>query len=500
MQAAVDHCRDAGRDFGDLFRRQFAISKTARSPHGDWARRSMAGWHVHHCPELPVCDVLDAQGTPIGLFLGIGVTGTGHAVRHALQLSVSLSDPEFSDRAEAEIARIAGRYCVLLLTQGCRRVYFDPVLDLSVVCNRDGRMLASSLLLALDRPIRENDRFNHRMVLHRAHRYGLGHTRDAGVRRMIPNHYLDLDSFALHRHWPKGDETFEADAGEVDAGIDEMVARLGQIFGALVRAHDCAVPVSGGNDSRNLVACGKPHLGHVRSFYTHRTNKMSGFDCMVARMLMKRLRQPHHIIDVLDDDHAHMFQRARQRTARWDFAFRTGYQALGSDHAVIVATDLAPQAEVVLRGNVMDILRANQYSSNNLEGPFDLRHGLSQLRMTPETGAEQLAEWGPEYQAWADTLPENARARIYDFAFCEQLLPNTMGGMLYGFANSFYMNPFADRRLLELAIRIPPARRYRGWVNRQIVKRASGDLNIFPRTNELRRRPEMHQAVDRNFA
>ncbi|APX89594.1 hypothetical protein BV394_07595 [Brevirhabdus pacifica] len=502
MQAAVNLCDEAGRDFGTVFRRQFALTRTQRGPQdgqGGWSRRSLGGWHLHHCPELRVCDVLDVAGQVAGFFIGIGVTGEGRAITDALRLAATMGEAGFADSAEAQIARIAGRYCVVMLAPGCRRVYFDPVLDLSVVCNRDDRMIASSLLLALDRPLRENNRFNHRMVLHRTHRYGLGHTRDVGVRRMIPNHYLDLDSFALHRHWPKGDENLDATSEEAGDGIDEIVARLGQVFGALVRTHDCAVPVSGGNDSRNLIACGKDHLGHVRAFYSHRINKMSGFDCMVARMLMKKLRQPHQTIDVRAPEHEDRFEPARQRAARWDFAFRTGYQALGSDHPVLVAADLAPRAEVVLRGNVMDILRANQYNSDNLEAPFDLRYGLSRLRMTPDTDAVQLAVWGPEYQNWADTLPENARGRIYDFAFCEQLLPNTMGGTLYGFAQSFYMNPFADRRMLELALRIAPAKRYRGWVNREIVKRASSDLNIFPRTNELRRRSEMHEAVDRRF-
>ena len=495
MQAAQALCHRAQRDFPSLFRRQFCLSEDPTIRPDGWSAHSLGRRTLYHCPDLCVVPVLDRAGRPLGQFLGIGVTRSGRAVTGALRLDCDSGAADFGDRAEAEVAGIAGRYAVIFSVPGFERMYFDPVLDLSVVFDRESRTVASSLLLALNRPLREDRYFNHRLVLRKDWNYGLQHTRDAVVRRALPNHYLDLDSFVLRRHWPKGDEDLcVEDTSQLEEGIEETVTRLGVIFDALVRAHDCAVPVSGGNDSRNLLACGRGSLDRVSAFYSHRFNRMSAFDCLAGEMLMSELAQPHQVVNVHDPQHKALLSRGARRRAGWDFAFRTGYQSFGcGEH--IAAAALAPSAAVVLRGNVMDILRANQYSPQTLEEPFDLRYGLSKLRMRPEVDDLHLAAWGPRYMNWFDTLPANAQARAYDFAFCEQLLPNTMGGTLYGYDQSFYMNPFSDRRLIELAIRTPPRMRFRGWMNARILRSAAAPLARIPRTNEIKKSPQMHLRV-----
>ena len=80
---------------------------------------------------------------------------------------------------------------------------------------------------------------------------------------------------------------------------------------------------------------------------------------------------------------------------------------------------------------------------------------------------------------------KRARRRQLDLGFVEQLLPNTLGVRHFGYTNSFVMNPFACRRLIHLAMQIPPELRMADRPNEMLLARNCADLTDIPFEREV---------------
>lgn len=431
-------------------------------------------------------------------FWGLGSGPGGGLYPGKGQLPQKAGAARFWNAVEAEIEGTAGRYVAIISDGRDTRIYFDPVCDMSTIYDPVNRVAASSLLLALHRPFERNRRMGHRGPLRLKHNFALQQTGDQHAKRVMANHYLDLRNFCLVRHFPHGDESFETGAADLEDSMAQIVARLGQIMAALLENHDCVVPVTGGNDSRNLLACAGPHLGKAESLFTYHINKMSGFDCMLGQQIGEVLGMEVEVIDVLAPAHAPRFEKHEMHRKRWDIAYATGYNWPGTSPETVVAAELAPPGEILIRGNVMELMRANQYRPGDWYS-FSLEHALRKLRVAPQIDETQVAIWGPEYMMWMDTLPENARHRVYDFAFAELLLPNTMGGTLIAPTPQFYMNAFSDRKMMSLAMSMDPKIRRKNRMNTLLVEMANPALNRIERTNRFKKNDANHQKYLEGF-
>lgn len=480
MLAAKEICEQGGLDFGHLFVRQYCFSRQPLPRMEGWKYpKRLRGWGLAHCGKLHHTALLDKDGAAIGWLLGVAVDRDGGAVGKSHRFAAAVSDKDFWERIEREITFFAGRYAVFLLTEAGERAYFDPVMDLPAVFERAEKTVASSPLMALMHPMRANHRLSRRHILKKGGNYGMQQTCDPDVFRGLSNHYLDLASFSLHRHWPGEVDNFETSDGDLDETAAMMVARLGQITGAILQNHACLLPLSGGLDSRTLAFSARDHLHHAEAVYAHRTTWISQFDCYVGMQIANELglAKKFKIIDGLKEVQKGRYSAQEQRRLRWDFCHRTGYQHAPKPAELAVA-DLLPETDYILRGNIMDMARANQWRRDMV---FDVAHGLSKLVLGGRTDEENLAYWGPEYTNWMDTLPSPARARTLDFAFVEQLLPNTLGGRLIGYGNACYLNPFNDRQLIQACMSVDPVRRKSGELNQALHRACSASDTMMTR-------------------
>ena len=135
----------------------------------------------------------------------------------------------------------------------------------------------------------------------------------------------------------------------------------------------------------------------------------------------------------------------------------------------------------------LELLRANQWNHATIQrGWVRPAFGFRRLLIEPEGDQEALrAAWLPQYEAWAATLPEAARARQLDLAFVEHLLPNTLGVRHWGDPGNFIMNPFADPELIRLAMQIPPERRDQDEPNRWLLENNCAHLADIPFEREV---------------
>jgi hypothetical protein len=366
-------------------------------------------------------------------------------------------------------------------------------MDLPVVFNSKDKLVGSSPLMALARPVRTNHRIHHKVINQSGGNYGLQQTCDQDVFRGLSNHYLDLDGFTLRRHWPNEDEAFDHLSNNITETAEFVVARLGQIAQALLENFRCSLPLSGGADSRTLAFSAKEKV-HLAQCYSHRTNWITGLDCLSGSLIAKELGNELRIIDALGTLQRGIIPLGKLKRLRWNFRHRTGYQKPLTD-AELVACDLVEETDFVLRGNILDMTRANQWP-RNLQ--FSIEHAISKLAIGGRPPEESTAYWEPEYWNWYSTLPPLARSCAYEFAFVEQLLPNTLGGRLIGCGRATYINPFNDRSLIKACMTVHPEVRKSGKFNRALHI-ACGAPDI-PSVSDIKSSPELKRNARELFA
>ncbi len=114
-----------------------------------------------------------------------------------------------------------------------------------------------------------------------------------GIRHLLPNHYLDLETGLPRRYWPnKKQETLE---------LDEVVKRASQSLKGMMRSaarrFDLALSLTAGWDSRLVLAASRSVCDKV-SYMTVRTTEMpeNHADLQIPAQLLRKLGLGHDIL------------------------------------------------------------------------------------------------------------------------------------------------------------------------------------------------------------
>ena len=153
--------------------------------------------------------------------------------------------------------------------------------------------------------------------------YGFGLTPYHGVKRLLPNHFLDLETFASVRHWPpSGLAPYMPEAEAADrlvAGVAALLRDIGSRFDAV------RISLSAGRDSRAVLALCRPLVAaagdKVTAFTTRRGDVWSRVDVATAAKLAERAGIRHEIVEgksqiaATDEEVARAFVRFGE--AKW---------------------------------------------------------------------------------------------------------------------------------------------------------------------------------------
>ncbi len=504
-----------GKSLGDIFRYQFALTPKTTPRPPDFRSFPFGSHVLHVCPDLPVAWILDDIGERIAVCLGIAVDGAGKVVgdrrmevvlgraveaqssylwsrlsgrllpgrRSRQVVPLEVSDADYWARIEAFVCQLAGRYVLIAANGPDIRVFGDPSGSMPCVYDPRSGIVASSLLMCLNQPVEDNPAVNVDDALSGRHRFPFGHTADRHVRRARVNHVLSLTDMDERRFWPPEGAFAPAGDDEIPAVIDAIIARLKAVTGGIIRSHPALLALSGGNDSRNILACVQDDLRHLRGCFSHAMSRVGRMDMTSAELVAAK--RGLRLTKYDSKDRKLLPRRAVLRRRRLG--------ALATGFAVTVPRELAegiiddlPDGMVVLRGNVMEALRAAHWKTDTPPPEHDPVFGLKRclivhgVNFTPDF----IDRWLPDYQAWYDALSADAQAVSFDIAFLEENLPN-LGFTYLTFQRNFFVNPFNDRELVTLAARLPLAYRYSNQCNRDILARAASDLADVPFARDL---------------
>lgn len=466
---AEQECSARGWSFGDSFANQYVITpKSDRVPPG-WKTTTLGDWRISHCPRLPISALTQANGTVVALVLGYAILPDGLMLDGKHKLPISAKDKDRLQKAEDHIAMLAGRYVALVSIGKTARVYPDPVCSMGPVYHTASRRLGASLTLILDRPVIDNPEVPARSVADGQTHYLFGHTPDAEVRRIRSNHFIDLSDFSMHRHWPLRDTCFDlADHSHRDLS-GEIAEKLRLNMGALIGRYPTALPLTGGTDSRLLLAAGKDFLDQVGQIFVYSTNWSNSVDSQIAQEIAQTMCLPLRIISDTSPRFAAVLDADAFRDHMALRFLRGGLEPDTSELGSIRAMLLVPHDALVLRGNVAEMTRALRWHRSVYDDPHHTGFALEKLNVIRDRAGPFYEKWQAEFLAWKASLPETALPRIYDLLHTELWLPHTNSGVYIREAHQTFINPFNDRHLIHLTSRIPPMVRKRRRVVNDII-------------------------------
>jgi hypothetical protein len=281
--------------------RGYLLSITAPEAPPGHLVRCLHGHSLASGPEMPVCPLRDASGAEVGWLLGWPVSPDARIVSD--EYIIDPSDPE------PTLYELGGAWLAVLPT--VRRVYLDAAGTLDLVYSKALQRAAPTsawmpeapldddLVAALDIPARDHNW------------YPFGLTPRFGVTRLLPNHYLDLQTWESVRHWPTGRLPDMTPPGVVETvGI-----RTERTIRAMAPLRPY-MALTAGRDTRSLLACSRAVAEQLEFFTIAIPDRQATLDVEIARRLARRVGLNHRVIEPLPASDAELdeWQRRVDRT------------------------------------------------------------------------------------------------------------------------------------------------------------------------------------------
>lgn len=113
------------------------------------------------------------------------------------------------------------------------------------------------------------------------------------VKALLPNHYLDLDKKDAYRFWPLE----KLAPMNCENAYEPCKNILVGIFFALTERYKIALPVTGGLDSRLLLAASLPYRNRIFYFVANNNDLEESMDIKIPLKLFKKMNIPFSVIE-----------------------------------------------------------------------------------------------------------------------------------------------------------------------------------------------------------
>ncbi|MGD8310067.1 MAG: hypothetical protein PVG98_11560 [Chromatiales bacterium] len=356
----------------------------------------------------------------------------------------------------------------MLLGHGLRRLYLDPGGTLACVYARDAK-IAGATNTAVEWAL-QDARFRPASDLGELATnqfYPAGLTRSPGIRRVLPNHFLDLDRWETRRHWLHRAPQ-RASGSEAVLLAERIGGRIQHQVSAVCRALPTYLSLTAGRDSRMLLACSR----HVVDRITFITFAYSGqetvADVSISKALSRRLGLRSTILPVADVDD----DIKKRYLARIGYA---GHWGKSCDFYYAAARNLDP-ARAFLPGFGGEVGRAFYWkklpNAADIPAPEQL---LSVMNVSASATAVSAM------RRWLDGIqPPNAHS-LLDQLYLEQRLGCWAAPHMYGFAPfAVTLTAFCHREVFGAMARLPVEYVRKQRLTDDVVSRYWPETASFP--------------------
>jgi hypothetical protein len=283
-----------------LYRRQFVLGPRS-APRG-------AGWSLYQVPggltlaAHPDLQVVQHHGAKLHLTLIGYMLDPRHPERFDREILALLAESAAVADLPFRTAPLGGRWALVaydgskgvIFTDACgmRQVHYTEPSHAEFWCGTQERGIAEPL--GLDISASAHD-FLESDYVKRVPEFWWpsGSSPYAGVRRLLPNHYLEWPSRAVRRFWPL--EPVEPVSFE--AAVSKCAETLRGLLDAGARRFPLALPLTAGYDSRLLLAAARELTSQLFCY----TLRYPGYtrhhrDLRVARQVLESVGLQHHVL------------------------------------------------------------------------------------------------------------------------------------------------------------------------------------------------------------
>jgi hypothetical protein len=407
------------------YRGQFVLAKDEWHVPSGWTRIPAFSWHLA-VNDLPVRQLVDKSGRDVGLCIG-------HPIGEGLADRLQISDAEdFYDR-------MGGAF--ILLLEG--RLMLDPCGTLPAVFHTDDRIVASTPTLIptahqWDRSLMAALNFPQSGLW-----FPFAVTSRTKVRRLLPNHTLDLECWSVNRHWPTPDTDLSI-RSDTQTGVARILETMAGTLRHAAHQHRLAFTLTAGRDSRMVLASAREEASQT-TFETF-AQPQETVDAHIATRLAARVGLKHRLLPVQQASEAEM--------TAW--LYRTGHAIAGEIWRIHKTLDQLDPDRVLVVGVGGEVGRGHLWAkSDRNDRPIAPAELLKRISMPAHPALLEAAG------RWMEPLAHRGTFALLDLLYVEQRLGCWAAPSRFGNVRSrFEFTPFNHRRVVTAMLRLPHAYRY----------------------------------------
>jgi hypothetical protein len=428
------------------YRGQFVLSRSTVDLPPGWPSVQANGWHlaVNDLPIQPLTHGSKFLGWCIGYPLG--------------KQSIAV-DP---NNIDSFYERFGGSWALLLV--GMNRLMLDPGGQLAAVYNTQEHVVASTPTLIRSAQPR-NLQFE-RDVGFPEHDgwFPFGLTSRANVRRLLPNHQLDLERWTIRRHWPTAntDLALRTDIKPMVRSVCDLIARTTRIAS---EQHRLEFTVTAGHDSRMVLACARDLAADAR-FFTYSDKHEETRDVHIAHRLATVARLEHRFIPFVE--------AKEDERAAW--LNRTGHAAAGGIMNIHPTLQQLDPSCALVTGMGGEIGRSFYYRRGDYaQMPITSDVLLTRIGRPPSA---RLLEAGAH---WLQSIAHYDPFVKLDLLYIENRLGCWAAPQRFSnLTSKFEFTPFNYRPLINTLLQLPRYYRWRDRLPYDVTRFAWPELMRFP--------------------
>jgi hypothetical protein len=346
-----------------------------------------------------------------------------------------------------------GRYIVIIND----KLYLDPYGSLTAVYSND--MVASTPTLIPGQW--DSNIADHMGMPQSGLWYPSGITSKKNATRLLPNHYLDLNTMESVRHWPTENIN---DDNNIEKNLNIIIQHIKQAINLAIGLSPLRLPITAGRDSRMLIACAKEHSEKIK--YFTQSGAKETVDQHIATLIKKRFRLDHEIILIKYAD--------KQELSDW--LDRTGHSVSGAIWKIHPTFKTLSKDRLSLFGIGGEVGRAFYWKSTDCEHTKISARELLDRAFLPIN--DRLLT---ETEKWVSELSGLNTFNILDLFYIEQRLGCWAGPQHYG-GSKFTLgySPFNHRNIFTSMLSLPYEYRIKQRLAKDVIKSTWPELLRFP--------------------
>ncbi len=446
-------------------------------PPGSFVSRRIGGWTLAAHPLLPVRDITVGGGAVVGWLVGWAVDESGEIPDGSWRLPCEGVGALDTGWFEERLYGLGGRFACVLATPVHARFYLDPAGTLAAVYASGEKTVASTTSLLA---------FGSRGAGYFG-AYGpweaganqffpAGTTSHAEMRRLLPNHYLDLNAWRPVRHW-MAEPVGRVSMGEVD-GLLEAIARiLRRQAQAVIRRYPSYLCLTAGRDTRLILGAARKMAGDVTFITFTRGGEGGMIDLSVASALARRFGLRHEVLP-----------RAKlEEGLCQEYRAQIGYDGACGKAAYFLeaARRHLDLGRALVTGHLGGLWKGFYWHRVNAICP-----GMGSGELFDAMKLKPREPFAGVISDWLDGVPRGDPHFLLDQMFLEQRVGCWASPHMYGTAPfAANLTPFCHRGIIRAMLGLPIEYRQAGGLTGDVLAR------LWPELMELPVNPETFEGA-----